>query len=44
VPLVYKKQMLPYLQQTENKLGLILNFNVPVLKDGIERVVLGLEE
>jgi len=44
IPPVYKKQVLTYLQQTKNKLGLLLNFNVPVLKDGIERVVLGLEE
>lgn len=44
IPLVYKKQVLTYLQQTGNKLGLLLNFNVPVMKDGIERIVLGLEE
>ena len=33
-----------YLQQTKSKLGLLLNFNVPVLKNGIHRIVLGLEE
>ncbi len=44
VPLVYKKQVLTYLQQTETKLGLLLNFNVPVMKEGIERIVLGLDE
>ena len=41
---VYEKQVLTYLQQTGSKLGLILNFNVPVIKEGIERIVLGLEE
>lgn len=44
IPLVYKKQVLTYLQQTGSKLGLLLNFNVPVMKEGIERIVLGLEE
>lgn len=41
---VFKKQVLTYLQQTGCKLGLLLNFNVPVMKDGIERIVNGLEE
>lgn len=41
---VFKKQVLTYLQQTGCKLGLLLNFEVPVLKDGIERIVNGLEE
>lgn len=44
VPPVYKRQVLTYLQQTNCKLGLLLNFNVPVLKDGIERIVNGLDE
>lgn len=44
IPPVYKKQVLTYLQQTGSKLGLLLNFNVPVMKDGIERIVLGLVE
>ena len=44
IPPVHKKQVLTYLQQTKSKLGLLLNFNVPILKDGIERIVLGLEE
>ena len=38
---VHQKQVLTYLQQTGSKLGLLLNFNVPVLKDGINRIVLG---
>ena len=41
---VHQKQVLTYLQQTSNKLGLLLNFNVPVLKEGISRIVLGLDE
>jgi GxxExxY protein len=41
---VHKKQVLTYLQQTGSKLGLLLNFSVPVMKDGIERVVLGLDQ
>ena len=44
IPPVYKKQVLTYLEQTGSKLGLLLNFNVPVMKEGIERIVLGLEE
>jgi GxxExxY protein len=44
VPPVYKKQVLTYLQLTKCKLGLLLNFNVPILKDGIERIVNGLDE
>ncbi len=41
---VHAKQVLTYLQQTKSKLGLLLNFNVPVRKDGIHRIVMGLEE
>ncbi len=44
IPPVYFKQVQSYLQQTGSKLGLLLNFNVSVLKDGIHRIVLGLEE
>lgn len=44
IPPVFKKQVLSYLQQTGCKLGLLLNFNVPVLKEGIERIVCGLDE
>ena len=39
---VHKAQVLTYLRLTGCKLGLLLNFNVPVLKDGIERIVLNL--
>ena len=41
---VHEKQLLTYLQLTGCKLGLLINFNVPVLKLGIHRVVNGLEE
>jgi len=44
IPPVYFKQVKSYLQQTGSKLDLLLNFNVPVLKEGIHRIVLGLEE
>jgi GxxExxY protein len=37
---VFKAQLLSYLRLTEKKLGLLINFNVPVLKDGIQRVIL----
>jgi len=39
---VHKAQVLTYLKMTGYKLGLLVNFNVPALKNGIERVVLGL--
>jgi GxxExxY protein len=41
---VHLAQVLSYLKLTENKLGLLLNFNEPVLKNGIRRVVNGLDE
>lgn len=36
---VHKAQLLSYLRLTNKKLGLLLNFNVPMLKDGVKRVV-----
>lgn len=39
---VHKKQLLTYLKLTGIKLGLLVNFNVNLIKDGIERVVNGL--
>jgi GxxExxY protein len=39
---VHKKQLLTYLKLTGLKLGLLVNFNVTLIKDGIERVVNGL--
>jgi GxxExxY protein len=39
---VHKKQLTTYLRLTGMKLGLLVNFNVNLIKDGIERVVNGL--
>ena len=39
---VHKKQLLTYLRLTDKKLGLLINFNVNLIKDGISRVVNGL--
>ncbi len=36
---VFRAQMLTYLRVTGKELGLVINFNVPVLKSGIRRVV-----
>lgn len=35
---VHRVQLTSYLKMTTLKLGLILNFNVPVLKEGIRRI------
>jgi len=36
---VFFKTLLTYLRLTDLKLGLLVNFNVPLIKDGITRVV-----
>jgi GxxExxY protein len=36
---VHQAQLLTYLKLTQNRLGLLINFNVPLLKNGIKRVV-----
>jgi GxxExxY protein len=36
---IHKAQLLTYLKLADIKLGLLLNFNVPVMRDGIVRVV-----
>ena len=41
---VHMKQLLTYLKITGAKLGLILNFGAARLKDGLKRIVNGLEE
>jgi GxxExxY protein len=38
---VHKSQLLTYLKITKKWLGLLINFNVPILKDGVERIVNG---
>jgi GxxExxY protein len=37
---IHEAQLLTYMKITGNKVGLLVNFNVPVLKDGIKRMVL----
>ncbi len=36
---IHKAQLLTYLKLTKQRLGLIINFNVPYLRDGIVRLV-----
>ena len=36
---IHVAQVLTYLKMTSTKLGLLLNFNVVLLKDGLQRVV-----
>jgi GxxExxY protein len=37
---IHEAQVLTYLKITNNRLGLLINFNVPLIKDGIQRVIL----
>ena len=37
---VYEAQLLTYLKLTKIKVGLLINFNLPVLKEGIKRLSL----
>ncbi|MGA2066262.1 MAG: GxxExxY protein [Thermoguttaceae bacterium] len=37
---LFEAQLLTYLKLTGHRLGLLINFNVPLLKDGIKRMVL----
>jgi GxxExxY protein len=41
---VHKKQLLTYLKLADKRLGLLINFNVALIKDGIPRIVNGLKE
>jgi len=41
---VHKKQVLTYLRFADKRLGLLINFNVALIKDGIVRLVNGLRE
>lgn len=41
---VHKKQLLTYLRLADKRLGLLINFNVELIKNGISRVVNGLVE
>lgn len=37
---VHKAQVLTYLKLTECRLGLLINFNVPLIRNGIHRLIL----
>jgi GxxExxY protein len=41
---IHESVMVTYLRLSASPIGLLINFNVPVLKDGIRRFVLGYEE
>jgi len=41
---IHKAQLLSYLKLSGCKLGLLINFNVRMLKNGIHRIVLNLKE
>jgi GxxExxY protein len=36
---IHKAQLMSYLKATGYQLGLLINFNVPILKEGIKRVI-----
>ena len=40
---VHKKQLLTYLKLDDKRLGLLINFNAALIKDGMTRIVNGLE-
>jgi GxxExxY protein len=41
---VHRKQLLTYLRLADKRLGLLINFNVALIKDGIIRIANGLKE
>ena len=41
---IHKAQLMSYLRLSGNKVGLLINFNVEILKNGIQRVVLDFPE
>jgi len=41
---IHKAQLLSYLRLSDRKVGLLINFNVQVLKEGIQRVVNGFQD
>jgi GxxExxY protein len=40
VDFLFEAQLMTYLKVTGKKIGLLINFNVPVLKNGIRRIIL----
>jgi GxxExxY protein len=40
---IHKKQLLTYLRLSDLRLGLLINFSVPLIKDGITRIANGLK-
>ena len=36
---IHEAQLLTYLKLADLKLGILINFNVPILKEGIKRIV-----
>ncbi len=40
---IHKRQLLTYLRLSGLRLGLLINFNVELIKDGINRVANGIE-
>lgn len=41
---VHAKQLITYLKLTDIKLGLLVNFNEALIRDGIKRIVNGLKD
>ena len=41
---IHKKQLLTYLKLRDKRLGLLINFNVELIKQGITRIANGIEE
>ena len=37
---IFEAQVLTYLKVTKKNIGLLINFNVPILKNGIKRIIL----
>jgi GxxExxY protein len=37
---IHKAQVLTYLKLTHHRLAFLINFNVPIIKDGIKRIIL----
>ena len=41
---IHKKQLLTYIRLADIRLGLLINFGAPLIKNGITRIVNGLQE